>query len=237
MRAVARLSPFAVPDERNTIDVGARTGRNFAAERADENANVFDAVSGHVRGAAGVGQAGCVALWSEGSRERMSHVLSDHGLEGLRPVADWPATLAGKASEVALAVLGLETGFETDDAAIVSEQDILGDRLVRPRRASKRADNFIAEATSLSTGDLVVHVDHGIGRFAGLTDDPGRRRAARLPRNPLCRRRQALPAGREHRASIALWLRGYGGRTRSPGRHRLADAKSATQEPHTRNSS
>jgi transcription-repair coupling factor (superfamily II helicase) len=39
---------------------------------------------------------------------------------------------------------------------------------VRPRRAARRAENFIAEATSLAPGDLVVHVDHGIGRFAGL---------------------------------------------------------------------
>jgi transcription-repair coupling factor (superfamily II helicase) len=39
---------------------------------------------------------------------------------------------------------------------------------VRPRRASRRAENFIAEVTSLAPGDLVVHVDHGIGRFVGL---------------------------------------------------------------------
>jgi transcription-repair coupling factor (superfamily II helicase) len=65
-------------------------------------------------------------------------------------------------------VLGIETGFETADVAVVSEQDVLGDRLVRPRRAARRADNFIAEVTSLAAGDLVVHVDHGIGRFLGL---------------------------------------------------------------------
>src|SRR5205085_12158897 len=53
-------------------------------------------------------------------------------------------------------------------AAVISEQDILGDRLVRPRRAARRPENFIAEVTSLSAGDLVVHVDHGIGRFVGL---------------------------------------------------------------------
>src|SRR5690606_38864409 len=65
-------------------------------------------------------------------------------------------------------VLGIEAGFETADAAAISEQDILGDRLVRARRASRRADNFITEATSLVPGDLVAHVDHGIGRVAGL---------------------------------------------------------------------
>src|SRR5690606_2091545 len=32
----------------------------------------------------------------------------------------------------------------------------------------KRAADALTEATSLSAGDLVVHVDHGIGRFLGL---------------------------------------------------------------------
>ena len=73
-----------------------------------------------------------------------------------------------RSPQVALAVLGLESGFETADAAVIGEQDILGDRLVRPRRAARRAENFIAEVTSLAAGDLVVHVDHGIGRFVGL---------------------------------------------------------------------
>ena len=98
----------------------------------------------------------------------MKHVLAEHGLANLASVGSWPEALALPKPQVALAVLGLEAGFETADTAVVGEQDILGDRLVRPRRASKRAENFIAEVTSLSTGDLVVHVDHGIGRFIGL---------------------------------------------------------------------
>ncbi len=60
------------------------------------------------------------------------------------------------------------SGFETDDIAVISEQDILGDRLVRPRKASRKLENFISEVTSLASGDLVVHVEHGIGRFIGL---------------------------------------------------------------------
>jgi transcription-repair coupling factor (superfamily II helicase) len=98
----------------------------------------------------------------------MSHVLADHGLANLTPVPSWQAAQALPRPQVALAVLGLESGFETADAAVISEQDILGDRLVRPRRAGRKPENFIAEATSLAAGDLVVHVDHGIGRFVGL---------------------------------------------------------------------
>src|SRR5262245_37157002 len=98
----------------------------------------------------------------------MRHVLADHALAGLTTVDSWPQALALPGSQVALAVLGLESGFETAEVAVIGEQDILGDRLVRPRRAARRAENFIAEVTSLAAGDFVVHVDHGIGRFTGL---------------------------------------------------------------------
>jgi transcription-repair coupling factor (superfamily II helicase) len=165
--ALTRLTPFAVPDT-NALDVGTRTGRNFAAERAEPGANVFEALSTHVLALQAAGKRVAVALWSDGARDRMGHVLADHKLNNLTSIGSWTQALALPRATVALTVLGIESGFETDNAAVISEQDILGDRLVRPRRAARRAENFIAEATSLAPGDLVVHVDHGIGRFEGL---------------------------------------------------------------------
>ncbi|MBO0713031.1 MAG: DEAD/DEAH box helicase, partial [Acetobacteraceae bacterium] len=150
------------------IEAGTRAGRNFAPERTQPNGNVFDAVRQHVEALQAAGKRVTIAMWSEGARDRMSHVLADHRVLNLVNVADWPSALGRPRSEVALAVLGIEAGFETADAAVIGEQDVLGDRLVRPRRGSKRAENFIAEVTSLSAGDIVVHVDHGIGRFVGL---------------------------------------------------------------------
>jgi transcription-repair coupling factor (superfamily II helicase) len=168
--SLVRLTPFAVPQENEAvIDIGTRQGRNFAAERAQTDANVFEAVKDHVDALQKASKRVVIALWSDGARDRMGHVLADHRLVNLVNVASWPEALARPRFEVGLAVLGLETGFETADIAVIGEQDILGDRLVRPRRGAKRAENFIAEATSLSAGDLVVHVDHGIGRFTGLT--------------------------------------------------------------------
>ncbi len=167
--ALARLSPFAAPEgTADTIEIGAHAGHNFSAERAEPNTNVFDAVKTHVEGLQGAGKRVVIAMWSSGSRERMEHVLSEHGLFNLAPVASWPQAQALPRPQVALAVLGLDAGFETADTALITEADILGERLVRPRRQSKRAENFIAEVTSLASGDVVVHVDHGIGRFIGL---------------------------------------------------------------------
>ena len=166
--ALARLTPFTAPEEANVIEVGAHAGHNFSAERATPGTNVFEAVTKHVNALQAAGKRALIALWSEGSRERMAHVLAEHGLANLTPVASWPQALALPRHEIALVVLGIESGFETADVALITEQDILGERLVRARRQSKRADNFIAEVTSLAAGDLVVHVDHGIGRFVGL---------------------------------------------------------------------
>ncbi len=167
--ALAKLTPFAAPEgSPDTIAIGAHAGHNFSAERALPDANVFEAVTKHVTTLQAGGQRVVIALWSEGSRERMSHVLAEHGLHNLTAVASWPAAQALPKPQVALAVLGLDSGFETADVALLTEQDILGERLIRARRQTKRADNFIAEVTGLSAGDLVVHVDHGIGRFHGL---------------------------------------------------------------------
>lgn len=166
--AVARLTPFEAPPANDVIDIGARAGHNFITERAEAGSNVFEALSKHVTALQGQGKRVAIALWSDGARDRMAHVLADHKLQNLSNAASWPQVNAVPKHSVALIVLGIESGFETDDAAIISEQDILGDRLVRTRRTTRRADNFIQEATSLSAGDLVVHVDHGIGRFVGL---------------------------------------------------------------------
>ncbi|NRB32665.1 MAG: transcription-repair coupling factor, partial [Rhizobiaceae bacterium] len=68
----------------------------------------------------------------------------------------------------ALAVLGVEAGFEDDEFAVIGEQDFLGDRLVKRRRGAKKGSDFLSEVSALSAGDIVVHVDHGIGRFHGL---------------------------------------------------------------------
>jgi transcription-repair coupling factor (superfamily II helicase) len=161
-----QLSPFAPPEGRRAYSFGAKVGRSFAAERAAERSNVFDAVIEQARVLARENRRVFVACWSEGSADRMRAVLSDHGVEP-KHFADWAAARAERGGALNTIVLGLETGFVVGDAAFISEQDILGDRLVR-RGRRKRAENFLTEAGALAVGDLVVHVDNGVGRYLGL---------------------------------------------------------------------
>ena len=167
---LARVTPFplAPPTKGLVIDCGAIPGRSFAPERADEAQNVFEAAVAHVRKLEERGKRVIVAGWSDGSRERLSTVLGEHGLKKRESVNTLTDALGLPKGVTALSVVGLEQGFETPSFAVIGEQDILGDRLIHQRRKSKRAQDFLLEAGSLSAGDLVVHVDHGIGRFVGL---------------------------------------------------------------------
>ncbi len=146
------------------IDAGGRVGRNFAPERQSDGVNVFEALADHIRDQLKT-RSVVVASFSDGARERLSGLLEDQDLHGARDVDDIRALEEGR---VHLTVWPLEEGFTALGLAVISEQDVLGDRLVRGARKRKRAENFLTEAQSLSQGDLVVHVDHGIGRFMGL---------------------------------------------------------------------
>ena len=160
---VRDLSPFQAPESMRSVDAGGRAGRDFAPERKS-GANVFEAAAQHI---SALGKRVLVASWSEGSAERMGGVLSDHGLGVMRHVTDWPDALKLAKDAVGVGVLCIEHGFETADFAIVAEQDILGDRMVRQTR-QRRAQNFLQEASSLAPGDLVTHIEHGVGRYLGL---------------------------------------------------------------------
>ncbi len=167
-RFVRELSPFKQPEAPRLVNEGAARARDFAPERKREGVNVFEATVDHIDALQKAGSHVVIACWSEGTRDRMMSVLSDHGLLKYKPIErfsdaeDLPERTAG------FAILSLEHGFEAADLAIIAEQDILGDRLVRQRHKTRRAQNFLTEAASITAGDLVVHVDHGIGRYEGL---------------------------------------------------------------------
>ncbi|MDE2488159.1 MAG: transcription-repair coupling factor [Alphaproteobacteria bacterium] len=166
-RPARRFSAFQEVEGEAVVDMGARTGRNFAPERQRDSVNLFEATADHARKLAGTGKRVLFASWSEGSSDRLGSMLADHGLKNIPFAPYWDAARAADPKTPQRVVLPLDAGFETDKLAVISETDILGDRLARPRRR-RRATNFLAEASALTPGDLVVHIDHGIGRYEGL---------------------------------------------------------------------
>ncbi|KQT83491.1 transcription-repair coupling factor [Aurantimonas sp. Leaf443] len=165
-----RFSAYGVAEAggRAVYNLAIARGRNFSAERQSSDANVFKAAVDHISNLRAGGKRVVLAAWTEGSRERLAQVVEEHGLGNIKPAETLKQVNEAPKTLVLTAVLGIEAGFETDDIAVVAEQDILGDRLVRRSRRKKRGSDFIAEVSGLDEGDIVVHVDHGIGRFVGL---------------------------------------------------------------------
>ena len=152
------------PDLIARIDIKAHNPRDFAPERVNPTINLFEAAAEHVRTLKENKQRVVFAAWSEGSADRLSNLLEDHGL-GKLSIASTADQI--ESHDICIAVLAIEHGWTEVDLAVLTETDLLGDKMSRVRR-TRRASNFITEAGSLSVGDLIVHVDHGVGRFAGL---------------------------------------------------------------------
>jgi transcription-repair coupling factor (superfamily II helicase) len=171
-RPIHKADIFAQPESAGVIDFGFASGRDFTPERARGD-NVYEAAGRYLTGQAAQGRKALIACYSPGSRARIAAVLG----EAVKPVPveaeTWQEALglAAKGVPVAL-VLPLDSGFTNADLALITEQDVLGDRLVRRKKRKKSADAFLAELAALTPGDLVVHMDHGIGRYEGLQSIP-----------------------------------------------------------------
>jgi len=183
-RLVGQLSPFAAPDGigssafKEVLAVGAKRVPDFAAARAKASAaagqddgpqvTVFDSLATRLRNDADAGKRVLISAFTLGSRERLGQLLNDHGITKIAAVEDWQAASALPPGTTGLVVLPIEHGFTSDTLTLITEQDILGERIVRPDRKRRRAEDFIADVSEIALGDLVVHIEHGIGRYDGL---------------------------------------------------------------------
>jgi transcription-repair coupling factor (superfamily II helicase) len=153
------LSPFGSPDEQASGE--ARKGRDFADIRALPDGDVFGELKKHIFS---LQKPVFIAAYSEGSKERLKGLMNHAGIAS----KEFESLKKIEKGDVVIGILALEHGFAADDLAVITEQDILGDRLARKSKKRRKADNFLTEVSSLNEGDLVVHVDHGIGQFIAL---------------------------------------------------------------------
>ena len=162
------LSPFGAADGVDAPDEGARKGRDFVDIRALPDGDVFAELKKYIMVLHTAKKQVVIATYSEGSKTRLRGVMENASIKDVVEIKDARDLKKLKPHEVGLCVLALEHGFAAPDLVVLSEQDILGDRLARKAKKSRKSDNFLTEVSALDEGDLVVHIDHGIGRFLAL---------------------------------------------------------------------
>jgi transcription-repair coupling factor (superfamily II helicase) len=162
-RRVLQFNPLKQPTGPGVIDAGGKIGRDFAPERQNEKLSLFGALAAHVKARLARGQW----CWRATRRlaERMENLLEDEETGETIPVTDF--SRVGR-SGIHLAVWPLEHGLRGAGAY----GDLGAGRAGRPADPAdaqeEAADNFLTEVNALTPGDLVVHVDHGVGRYLGL---------------------------------------------------------------------
>lgn len=162
-----RTTPFDEPESDKVVGFGFRSGRDFAPERARGD-NVYPVLADHLKSLAKAGKRPLLAAYSKGSRSRIASILEEAGMP-VQMAETWQEALgmAAKGKPAAM-ILPVEASFANDEMELLTEQDILGDRLVRRKKKRKDSDAFLAELQALSVGDLIVHTEHGIGKYLGL---------------------------------------------------------------------
>lgn len=166
-RRALRLTPMSYPDADNVVNSGVIPGRSFSQAKNVNAAQVYAELKDYLQENAKLRRVIC--CYSEGSRERSFTLMSEYGVEDLTYAETWEEAYkkAGQ-KKVAMLVMNLPHGFRGEGVCLISEQDILGERQNRKAAKKVTSKDFIADVSSLSVGELVVHIEHGIGKFLGL---------------------------------------------------------------------
>ena len=160
------FTDMALPDAENVINTNVIPVINFASAKNVNAGKVYEDLNCYLEENKKLKRI--VACYSEGSRERLFSLMSEYGIKNLAVADSWEEAVAKAQKNVVLILMNLMHGFKGDGYVLISEQDILGERLRRKNTKKVTSKDFIADISSLSVGELVVHIEHGIGRFLGL---------------------------------------------------------------------
>ena len=165
-KGASLLTPMNMPKADNVIDCEFVPGRNFSSAKNITAGQVYTDLKNYLNENKKLNRI--ITCFSQGSREKLFSLMSEYEISNLVFADTWQDTLTKAKTQTVLTVTPLEYGFKGQKLCLISEQDILGEKQHRrkPQKASPK--DFIADISSLSIGELVVHIDHGIGRFLGL---------------------------------------------------------------------
>ncbi|MGH9345980.1 MAG: transcription-repair coupling factor, partial [Vicinamibacterales bacterium] len=158
LAASARLDELALGDDASIRHVACQPVMEFRGRVPDWVADI--------RHSRERGDTVLVVAESTGRAERTIEILHEYDILAV-PVERAEAAYV---ASVLVAIGSISRGFRLPDAAlqIYSEADIFEEERRVAEKRKNLARTFLSDLRDLKVGDLVVHVDHGIGEFVGL---------------------------------------------------------------------
>ena len=102
-----------------------------------------------------------------GGIERIQQLLAQYQIDSMKLIS-WRAISKATVNIIHLAELSLAHSFAAPTYLFIAEQDLLGKRASRRMSSRRKLTHLMKELSSLTPGELVVHSEHGLGRFEGL---------------------------------------------------------------------
>lgn len=167
-RGQIKVHPFALPEnQENVIDVQAKTGVIFAT-KTQKFGSSFDDLKDYITNHQKQGRKVTISALSAGSLDRLTQILEDHGLTSFEKCLTFHEVITLPKNIISLITLPISHGFITPKYVLITEEDILGEKLGQVQKKRKKNDFLFIDMTDLEVGDWVVHIEHGIGQYQGL---------------------------------------------------------------------
>lgn len=165
-RGVVRLTGMSLPQADKVYNCGVLPVRNFSSAAGAGAGRVYTELKDYLSEYGRYKRI--IACYSEGSRERLLSLMNEYEIAPLGFAETWDEALTKAGQKIVLMLMPLSHGFKTDDLIVIAEADILGERRQQRKGKKVTSKDLIADISALNIGELVVHIEHGIGRFMGL---------------------------------------------------------------------
>lgn len=160
------LSDLSLPNADDVINLQIIPGRDFSHAKNVSVSQVFEDLKDYLAMNGRLKRV--IAVSTLGTQEKLLGMADNYGLKNFAVAQNYDeALILAGMKKIAVLVLNVARGFKTDELCVISDVDIFGERQNRRVRKVK-AEDFISDVSSLNVGELVVHIEHGLGRFMGL---------------------------------------------------------------------
>ena len=161
------LSPFH-GEAAGGIECGAKLAPILSIHMATQPHSAYDLLKTNLQQWSLEKKKLVLACYSEGSLDRVRQLCKEHSIPTDSVIDHGDAVKTLKTGIVHFCLLSLEHGFVADDLVLLTEQDFLGDRLTRSAKRRRKNESALTNVSELNQGDLIVHMEHGVGKFDGL---------------------------------------------------------------------
>ncbi len=108
-----------------------------------------------------------IACLTESFKTRIAQTFFDYGI-ACEEVKNFDEAKNVKTGKAAIFVLPTKFGFYSSDLFFIGEQAIFGEKIIHKKSNKAASQRLVEEGLSINLGELVVHRDHGIGKFDGI---------------------------------------------------------------------